>query len=100
MFDIAGSGLGAEPFAQQPRIAAGAFGQLFRTDRLVVGHRLVQAQFIAEQDAGEHGRAAHVGDQTAHEVVEFCFVHGMSSVAEHRRAESVRACAGRGGTPV
>ncbi|MNP32355.1 hypothetical protein D3C76_1255310 [compost metagenome] len=79
MFDVTGGGLRAEPFAQQPGIAAGAFGQLVRGDRLVVGHRLVQPQFVAEQHAGEHRRTAHVGDQAAHEFIEFGFVHGMSS---------------------
>ncbi|MND86139.1 hypothetical protein D3C80_780920 [compost metagenome] len=79
MFHIARRGLGAEPFAQQPGIAAGLLRQLFGADELTVGHGPVQAQFIAEDQVGEQGGGAHVVDQLSHEVVQLGFVHCVFS---------------------
>ncbi|MNE34316.1 hypothetical protein D3C80_1280350 [compost metagenome] len=79
MFHVAGSGLGAQPFAQQAGIAAGLVGQLFGCDELAVGHGPVQTELIAEDQVGKHGRGTHVGDQLAHEVIESGFVHCVFS---------------------
>ncbi|MDT4871198.1 hypothetical protein FQZ97_1063170 [compost metagenome] len=88
--------MGAEPFAQQARIAAGAFGQLLRADRLAVGHGAIQAEFVAENDVGEHGGAAHVGHQLAHEIIQLGFVHCLSSFGEGggRLAGATAQCGG------
>ncbi|MND45163.1 hypothetical protein D3C80_360170 [compost metagenome] len=72
---VTGGGVGAEPFAHQACIAAGLRRQVFGADRLAVGHGPVEAEFLAEDDVGEHRRAAHVGYQLAHEVVEPGLVH-------------------------
>ncbi|MNQ93603.1 hypothetical protein D3C85_1090790 [compost metagenome] len=72
---IAGGGVGAEPLAYQACVATCLRRQLFGADRLAVGHGPVEAELLAEDDVGEHRRAAHVGYQLAHEVVEPGLVH-------------------------
>ena len=47
-----------------------------------VGHRAVQSQFFAQDDIRDHRRPTHVGDQLAHKLMQFGFVHDLSS-SEH-----------------
>ncbi|MNO86970.1 hypothetical protein D3C76_783850 [compost metagenome] len=81
MDHVARCRLGIQPFAHQPRVAAGLFRQLLRGDRLAVGHGPVQPQFIAKNDIGQRRRCAHVAHQLAHEIVKPCLVHDLPSSA-------------------
>jgi hypothetical protein len=54
-------------------------GEGIGADWLTVGHGPVQTEFFADDDIGQHRRAAHVVDQFAHELVEFRLVHHVCS---------------------
>ena len=80
VFDVAARRLAAEPLANETGVAVGALGQLLWRNRVSVGHRPVQPQFLTEDHIGHDGRAAHVDDELAHELVQFGFIHLTSTL--------------------
>ncbi|MNN65011.1 hypothetical protein D3C81_1804870 [compost metagenome] len=79
VFHVAGRHVGAEPFTNQTRVAGSFGGEGIGTDRLTVGHCPVQPELFADDDIGQHRRAAHVVDQFAHEFVELRLIHHVCS---------------------
>ena len=79
---IARRRLGAEPLPDEPCVAPRLGREFLGRDGDAVGHRAVQPQFFAQDDIRDHGRSTHVGDQLAHKLMQFGFVHGLSSSEE------------------
>jgi hypothetical protein len=72
---VAAGRLRGEPLLHVPFVGAGALGQLPAGYRIAVGHRLVQAELVADED----GRCVHHGsevpDEPSDELVELVFVN-------------------------
>ncbi len=51
-----------------------------RRDRLAVGHRLVQAELVADQDQRRRDRRAEIADELAHELFELRLVDSAALI--------------------
>ena len=81
--DVAAGGLVAEPFADVPLGGAGPLGQRGRRDRPGAGHRLVQAQPVAEVQQQPGDGRAHVDHRLSDERLELRLVDGRDVGCRH-----------------
>ena len=72
--DEAARRLGVEPLAHVALLGAGPRGELRRHDGLAVGHRLVEAELVAERHEGGVERGAQLGGRVADEGLELLLV--------------------------
>ena len=72
--DEAARGLRVEPLAHVALLGAGALGQFGRRDGLAVGHRLVEAELLAERHERDVERRAELGRGVAEERLELGLV--------------------------
>ncbi len=75
VLDVAAGRLLAQPLADVALVTVGALGQLLGGDRLAVGHRLVQAELVADQNQRRGDRRAQVAHELTHELFELCFIY-------------------------
>lgn len=71
IIDIFGRGLSGEPFAQVAFLVAGLTRQAFGRDGHAIGHGLVDAELVAQQDSGAGDGGAQLADHPADQCIEF-----------------------------
>ena len=82
--DVPSRRLGAEPLPDQPRVTPRPPRKLLGRGGNTIGQRAVQPQLLADDDGRDHCRSTHVGHQFAHEGVQLCLVHRLSSPLDAR----------------
>jgi hypothetical protein len=76
--DIAAGDLRTQPFAHIAFGAAGPLGDLARGERTGIGHRLVEAELVADADHHTAITGRDVGDRTADHRVELGGIDRLS----------------------
>ncbi len=83
VLDVAAGGLVSEPLADVALGGAGTAGDLLRGQRARPGHRLIQAELLADHEQRGADDRAHVGDRLAHEGLDLCLVDAVGSTSCH-----------------